>query len=291
MSRKNCSAVSEAAEHYRAGRLAEAESLYRAVLAKHPDNVDAIQGLAVLCHQRGHPDEALALFRRAITLDPDSRVADRQLGRLLEQRGDLVGAAICYRRAARLRPGDPRASRSCPDARGKASRGRLGTAGARSLAPDAWTHIALGNALLRRGGAASYERALAISPDLAEAHSNLGEALRRMGRLSEAVAACERALALRPELAEAHNHLGNALREEGRLEPAISHYEQALRLKPDWPEVHNNLAIALQEQGRTGKPSSTMNGRCRSIPASPRCTKISAVRSPNPGTRLTRSPP
>ncbi len=70
---------------------------------------------------------------------------------------------------------------------------------------------------------ASYQRALAISPDLAEAHSNLGEALRRMGRLSEAVAACERALVLKPELAEAHNNLGNALREEGRLEPAISH--------------------------------------------------------------------
>ena len=71
---------------------------------------------------------------------------------------------------------------------------------------------------------ASYQQALAISPDLAEAHSNLGEALRRMGRLSEAVAACERALALDPELAEAHNHLGNALREEGRLGQAISHY-------------------------------------------------------------------
>ena len=65
MSRKKRSAVSAAAEHYRAGRLTEAESLYRAVLDKHPDNVDAIQGLAVLCHQRGHPEEALALFRRA----------------------------------------------------------------------------------------------------------------------------------------------------------------------------------------------------------------------------------
>jgi tetratricopeptide (TPR) repeat protein len=59
-----------------------------------------------------------------------------------------------------------------------------------------------------------------------------------------------RALGLKPELAEAHNNLGYALRQEGSLEPAVPHYEQALRLKPDWPEVHNNLAIALQEQGR-----------------------------------------
>jgi protein O-GlcNAc transferase len=56
MSSKRRSAVSAAAEHYRAGRLAEAESLYRAVLDKDPDNVDAIQALAVLCHQWGHPE-------------------------------------------------------------------------------------------------------------------------------------------------------------------------------------------------------------------------------------------
>jgi protein O-GlcNAc transferase len=261
MSSKNRSAVSAAAEHYRAGRLTEAESLYRAVLDKRPDNVDAIQGLAVVCHQRGHSEEALVLFRRAIGLDPNSRVADRQLGRLLEQRGDPVGAAICYRRAARLRPRDAAAQADL--ARTLAGLGEVAEAikhyrRAIALAPDdGWTHIALGNALLREGAladaAASYERALAISPDLAEAHNNLGEALRRMGHLSEAVAACERALLLSPELAEAHNNLGNALREKGRLEPAISHYEQALRLKPDWPEVHNNLAITRQEQGRTAE--------------------------------------
>lgn len=261
MSRKNRSAVSAAAEHYRAGRLTEAESLYRAVLDKHPDNVDAIQGLAVLCHQRGHPEESLALFRRAIALDPTSRIADRQLGRLLEQRGDWVGAAICYRRAARLRPLDATAQADL--ARALSGQGEVAGAiqhyrRAVALAPnDAWTHIALGNALLGEGAvsdaAASYQRALAIGPDLADAQSNLGEALRRMGHFSEAVAACERALVLRPELAEAHNNLGNALREEGRLEPAIAHYELALRLKPDWAEVHNNLAIAQQEQGRTAE--------------------------------------
>jgi predicted O-linked N-acetylglucosamine transferase (SPINDLY family) len=258
MSGKNRSALSAAAGHYHAGRLTEAESLYRKVLDQHPDDVDAIQGLAALCYRRGRPDEALALFRRAITLDPDSRVADRQLGRLLEQRGDREGAAICYRRAARLRPLDSAAQADL--ARTLAREGEVSDTAAHhgravSLAPgDAWSHIALGNALLSEGavadGWASYQQALVISPDLAEAHSNLGEALRRMGRLSEAVAACERALALKPELAEAHNNLGNALREEGRLELAISHFEQALRLKPGWPEVHNNLAIALQEQGR-----------------------------------------
>ncbi len=235
----------------------DVESRYHAVLDKQPDNMDAILGLAVFCHQRGRPEEALALFRRAIALDPNSRVADRQLGRLLEQRGDPAGAAICYRRAARLRPFDAAAQADL--GRSLAAQGESAEAiacyrRAVALAPgEAWTHIALGNALLREGtlglALACYERAIAIQPDLAEAHSNSGEALRRLGRIGEALAACERALALKPELAEAHNNIGNALREEGSLEPAVSHYKQALRLKPDWPEVHNNLAIALQEQG------------------------------------------
>src|SRR5579859_1327304 len=106
MSRKNQSPGSVAAQRKRAENLADAESRYRAVLDNQPDNVDAIQDLAVLCHQRGRPEEALELFRRVIALDPNSRIADRQLGRLLEQRSDAVGAAICYRRAARLRPQD-----------------------------------------------------------------------------------------------------------------------------------------------------------------------------------------
>ena len=258
MSRGKRSAVAAAAEHYRAGRLAEAESLYRAVLDEQPDNVEAMQGLAAVCHERGRPNEALALFRRVIALNPDSRVADRQLGWLLERRGDPAGAAICYRRAARLRPFDATAQADL--GRALATQGESAEAiacyrCAVTLAPgEAWIHTALGNALLRQGtladALACYERAIAMQPDLAEAHSNSGEALRRLGRLDEALAACERALTLAPDLAEAHNHLGNALREAGRLEPAIWHFGQALRLKPDWPEVYNNLAIALQDQGR-----------------------------------------
>jgi predicted O-linked N-acetylglucosamine transferase (SPINDLY family) len=249
--------VSAAAQQNRARSLADAESRYRAVLERQPDDVEAIHKLAVLCHQRGRPEEALALFRRAIALDQDSRIADQQLGRLLEQRGDLEGAAICYRRAARLRPLDSSAHADL--ARTLAGQGELAEAighyrrAAELARGDPWPQIALGNTLLRQGDTAdaslSYRQALAIRPDLAEAHSNLGEALRRMGQPRAAVAACERALALTPDLAEAHNHLGNALREDDRPMQAISHYEQALRLNPDWPEVHNNLAIALQEQG------------------------------------------
>jgi Flp pilus assembly protein TadD len=75
MSRKNRSAASAAAQHRRAESLAGAESRCRAVLDEHPDNVDAMQELAVLCHQQGRSEEALALFRRAIALEIPTAVS------------------------------------------------------------------------------------------------------------------------------------------------------------------------------------------------------------------------
>ena len=55
-----------AATHHQAGRLAQAEALYRAVLARHPDNRDANHNLGVLAMQSGVPVErALVHFRTA----------------------------------------------------------------------------------------------------------------------------------------------------------------------------------------------------------------------------------
>jgi tetratricopeptide (TPR) repeat protein len=90
-------------------------------------------------------------------------------------------------------------------------------------------------------------RALALNPDLAEAHSNLGLALQDLGKLDEAVASYHKALALNPDYPEAHNNLGNALKDQGKQEEAVASYGKALALKPDYAEAQNNLGLAFQE--------------------------------------------
>jgi tetratricopeptide (TPR) repeat protein len=213
--------LAAAREHHRFGRPGEAAALYREILRTDPEDVAALQLLAVLAHGQGRGDEALTLFRRAIAIDPDCEAADMELGRLFEQRGDLEAAAICYRRAIRQHPA------------------------------DAGAHHALGRVLHRQGAiaeaVASYGLALQLMPDLAEAHSDLGEGLRRLGRIASALAACRQALALKPDLAEAHNNLGNVLQDQGRLGEAMMRYERALTLKPDLAEAHRNLANATWE--------------------------------------------
>ena len=63
----------------------------------------------------------------------------------------------------------------------------------------------------------AYRQAIRLKPDYAEAHSNLGNALRAMGQLDEAIAAYRQAIRLQPDLADAHVNLGNVLKVRGQL--------------------------------------------------------------------------
>ncbi|MFA7240853.1 MAG: tetratricopeptide repeat protein [Sulfuricellaceae bacterium] len=125
---------------------------------------------------------------------------------------------------------------------------------AERLPNDADAHNNLGNALRNLGrideAAKRYAHALKINPDFAEAHNNLGNALHDLGRFEAAAASCRHALQIKPDFAEAHSNLGNALLALGRLEGALASYAQALALKPDYAEAHNNLGVALQALGR-----------------------------------------
>jgi Flp pilus assembly protein TadD len=54
----------------------------------------------------------------------------------------------------------------------------------------------------------------------------------------------------RPD-AEAHFNLGNALRAQGKTDEAIAEFREAIRLKPDHASAHTNLGNALDAQGKT----------------------------------------
>jgi tetratricopeptide (TPR) repeat protein len=128
---------------------------------------------------------------------------------------------------------------------------------AQLLPDDAEAHSNLGAALRRVGrfddAVTSYHRALEIKPDIAEVHNNLGNALKDLGRHGDALAAFIRALDLKPDFAKAHNNMGNALQELGSLDDAVASYRRALALKPDYAEAHNNLGISLRLQSRSAE--------------------------------------
>jgi len=89
------------------------------------------------------------------------------------------------------------------------------------------------------------ERALALEPDLAEAHYVQGTLLTAGRRLAEAVASFDEAIAARADYFAAHNNRGNALKALGRLTEAAASYRRALALRPDSAGAHNNLGGVL----------------------------------------------
>ena len=120
---------------------------------------------------------------------------------------------------------------------------------------DADAHNNLGNALKDRGqfsdAVASFRRALKINPNSAVAHYNLGNVLQELGQLDDAVASYQSALKIKPDFAEAHSNLGITLRNLGKIEAAVASCRRALEIKPGLSEAHNNLGLALRNLGQT----------------------------------------
>ena len=60
--------------HHRAGRLAQAETIYRRILASEPNHADSLHLLGVASFQAGHAEKALDLIIRAVELQPGNSV-------------------------------------------------------------------------------------------------------------------------------------------------------------------------------------------------------------------------
>lgn len=136
---------------------------------------------------------------------------------------------------------------------------------------DAEAHNNLGAALAGQGkfkvAIAHYERAVVLKPDYGEAHINTGVALVAQGITAHAIACFEKALALNPNHAGAHYNLAIALAAQGKSSDAAAHYERALLLKPEWAHAHNNLGNLL---GAEGNPDSAVAHYLQALAIDPR---------------------
>jgi tetratricopeptide (TPR) repeat protein/SAM-dependent methyltransferase len=209
------------------GQLAEAERLYRQVLTRHPDHLDALNLLGVLALQSGRNQEAIGLLTRALARN--DRVADfhNNIAEAYRRTGQLDSAAAHFTRATELEPAFVEAHQNLA---------------ATLRAQKKWDLAA-----------ARYRRLLEIRPQLAEAHTGLADVLLQQGQFGDAAAHYRRGLALNPDRAEVHNNFGVALKAQGQTQAAAAAFERAAALKPDFVDAQRNLAVALLEQGQPGR--------------------------------------
>lgn len=218
------SRLDQAISHHQSGRLDEAESLYRELLALDPRNSDCWHLRGVIALQKGRPEEAIELIAKAIGIRGNVAAFHSNLGNALRACGRHPQAAVSCRRAISLEPNFAEA------------------------------HNNFGYALAEQGmldeAALCYGRALAINPTYTEARLNLGDLRQAQGRLGDALDCFEHVTADQPDNAYAHFRSGNLWRALLRMDAAAACYERALSLRPDMTEAAFNLGNTRRDQGQ-----------------------------------------
>jgi Flp pilus assembly protein TadD len=96
---------------------------------------------------------------------------------------------------------------------------------------------------------ALYRRATELDPQLAIAHTNLGNIRFRRGDDQGAEELYLRALTIDAGQPEAHYNLGYVMLERGDAERAVKYFETAIRRDARFGDAHFNLAMALEQLG------------------------------------------
>jgi len=246
-----------AVAHHQAGRLSEAEGLYRQILGAQPNHPGALHLLGVIADQVGRHEVGVELIQKAIALAPQVADFHSNLGAAQRNLGRLDEAMAEFRRAIQLQPDHADAHNNLGSA--LIAKGALGEAvtvlrRTIELRPAlAEAHNNLGIALGGEGrgeeAVAACRRAVELQPGYAAGYNSLGVALVNQRELAEAIAAFRRAIAVCPDYVEAYCNLGNALVDEGRLDEAVAMCRRAIEIQPNHAEAHNNLGVALIAQG------------------------------------------
>ena len=245
--------------HHRAGRLAEAQHGYRAVLAADPEHAGALNFLGMIALQTGALEQAVALLEHTITVAPTMAEAHHHLGLALQRSGRPDAALAAFARAVALKPSLADAHyhlASAARAAGDADRAEAAyRAAIRHDARFASAYLELGALLQgqRRldDAAALYHQALTVRDDYAPVLSNFAIVRHRQGALDEAIALAERASRADPNSAELTTNLGILLQERGRLDDADAAFARALALKADYTPALSHAGLLAHERGQS----------------------------------------
>lgn len=215
--------LNEARRLLGAGRLEQAEPVYRQLLDTVPEAADVWHEMGMLQFQAGRLEAAVECMQKAIALAPDSAAYHSNLGAVQLKLKRPAEALACFQRAVELSEPTPLLYNN------------LG--------------LALKDAGREEEALAAYDEALKLREDYANGHFNRANLLLTIGRIAEAIADYRRAIELQPNDAEAHYRLGIAYYDEPQLDAALTCWERALKLRPHYPEARRNRALVWLRRG------------------------------------------
>jgi tetratricopeptide (TPR) repeat protein len=246
--------------------------------------------------QQGWHADAYREMRRALLVEPGRPPTAFNAAMLLRRLLRPAESAAVFRWSTRLQPGHAEswvqhAANERAGGRLDAAEAALATAAAAGGEAEVLYWFHLGNLRADQGrhaGAeAAWRKAVALNPRFGEAHANLGNLLRMLGRredsvaafsegiqaepnyaplwsgisatayeqdqIAEALATADHAIALDASLADGHANRAQCLARLGQLDLAVQSGRAALAMKGEDPVLHFNLGTYLLAAGQLGE--------------------------------------
>jgi len=204
------------------GSFAEAEALYRRILAKTPNDARSLTALGTALDTAGDWKQAEAEFQKALAADPSYADARYDLAELDFGHNDNAEAVQEYKGLLAENPN------------------------------DAVAHNGLGIVLMAMNQTAEaqneFEAAIALDPDNFDALYNLAVIEAENNDLSRAAELLVHALSQKND-ADAHQLLGNVYAQSGQLADALQQFEAVRALHPNDPIPHREIAQVYEMMG------------------------------------------
>ncbi|MFW9261164.1 tetratricopeptide repeat protein [Nostoc sp. CALU 546] len=208
-----------AVQHHRANRLDEAEQLYRQIIDKQPDYAEALYGLGMLGQQKGAFEEAEKFLSAASQVQPNSVKIWFSLGNFRQTQGQLPEAEVAYKKAIALRPDAGTIYNNLGytlQQQGKWEEAIASYQKALEFQPNCTeADVNLGNALFAQG-----KLSIEKQTYYAQLNYKFGIARQKAADWKTAALYYRAAIALQPDLVEAHYNLRVVLQKQGEIKAA-----------------------------------------------------------------------
>ncbi len=249
----------------RAGRTADAESLWQQLASQDASNPEPFAHLGLLEARQQHLPQAIANYQRAFALNPQFPGLALNLGLAQFKSGNYSAAIAQFKPLLAATPPASPDSLRLNELLGMAHFGLRQYSqaqpylfqAAQSDSANLALLLALANSCLLSANyqcvLSTYHRIVLINPDSAEAHMLMGEALDAMKDAHGAIAQFRAAIAANPHWPNAHFSLGYLLWTQTQYEQATQEFSAELETTPNHLQATLYLADSLLA---LGNPSS-----------------------------------
>lgn len=237
-------------ELHKAGKLADAEKIYKQILALNPQHAVTLfmlSQIAIAVRRYGMAEDYV---QKAILYRPGIAEFYETQGDLFRTTKKQTEAVTAYNQAYQLKPSSSLLNKLALSLMTLEKYDEALALLEKFDSFDAWNNIGVIRQKQKNHTEAisCFKKALTFDPKSFITHNNLGISLMALEKTKDARAAFDEALKHNPQYIDPYLHLAKISMNENNDAQAIAFYRQALSLKPDG-RTHKQLAYVLQKTG------------------------------------------